>query len=72
MDPIERNFVLDMLSDEFGCDWASASRAAQAVVAAKAMMGTLFVKTREPWEDLQDDLDDSDTEVIKSSRGKST
>ncbi|KAG5529198.1 hypothetical protein RHGRI_029777 [Rhododendron griersonianum] len=57
---------------EFGCDWASASRAAQAVVAAKAMMGTLFVKTREPWKDLQDDLDDSDTEVIKSSRGKST
>lgn len=65
LDPEERDLILDMLSDEYGSDWVSASRAAQAVVAAKAMMGKIFVfvKTHEPWEDLKDDFDDSDTEV---------
>lgn len=35
LDPKEKDFVLEKFSDEFGCDWVSASRASQAVVAAK-------------------------------------
>lgn len=43
LDPEERDLILDMLSDEYGSDWVSASRAAQAVIAAKAMMGKIYL-----------------------------
>lgn len=47
MDTISKEgaLILDMFSDEFDCDWVSASRAAKVMVAAKAMIGEIFNKT---------------------------
>lgn len=44
-----------------------ASPASKAVVAPKAMVGEILYTIHEPWEEMHDELDQSDTEVIKSS-----
>lgn len=45
LDPKEGALILDVFSDEFDCDWVSASGAAKVMVAAKTMVGEIFNKT---------------------------
>lgn len=59
LDPIERDEILDMFSDEFGCNLDPASRA------AKAKFCELFDPNYDPWEEVHDALDHSDSEDIE-------
>lgn len=57
LDHIERDEILDMLSDGFSCDLAAASQVAKARVAVKTKLCEFFDLDNESWEEVQNDLD---------------
>ncbi|XP_058216416.1 uncharacterized protein LOC131327328 [Rhododendron vialii] len=65
---LERALAMDTLSDDdFVCEWGSISQADKAKAAAKARFCDIFDPNYEPWEEVHDALDLSDSESAEGN-----